>query len=175
MEKLKQNIIDNILESEVKLGRTNTSITFYYPESSLTELLECGLDELSERITDFLNNEKEYFGEIIIEELVNEKGRYGVKIPKEGLDYVYRNYRPSNFIKDFINEIKKPDNNLETIADFFRKYSSDVLIIRNNENEWGFYFTDESINPYVYHIEQNIFGLEYHRFTRAAYEKLMEE
>ena len=50
MNKLERNLIDNILESEVKLGRPSTSITFYYPESSLTELLECGTNELDSAI-----------------------------------------------------------------------------------------------------------------------------
>ena len=28
---------------------------------------------------------------------------------------------------------------------------------------------------YVYYIEQNVFGLEYHRFTRESYNKMMSE
>ena len=35
MKKLERNLIDNILESEVKLGCASTPVTFYYPESSL--------------------------------------------------------------------------------------------------------------------------------------------
>ena len=31
------------------------------------------------------------------------------------------------------------------------------------------------IDPYVYHIEQSVFGLEYHRFTRESYRKMMSE
>ena len=41
MKKLERNLIDNILESEVKLGCASTPVTFYYPESSLNELLDC--------------------------------------------------------------------------------------------------------------------------------------
>ncbi len=46
MKKLERNLIDNILESEVKLGCASTPVTFYYPESSLNELLDCNNDEL---------------------------------------------------------------------------------------------------------------------------------
>ena len=175
MNKLERNIIDNILESEVKLGSISTLITFYYPESSLTELLECSIDKLPNRISEFLKKEEEYLGNVVIEELENEKGRYAITISAEGFEWVHKNYSPSDFMKDFVREIKKPNNTLEDISECFYKYSKDVTVNKVGDSEWAFYFSDESIDPYVYHIEQNIFGLEYHRFTKAAYEKLMEE
>ncbi len=46
MKKLERNLIDNILESEVKLECASTPVTFYYPESSLNELMDCNNDEL---------------------------------------------------------------------------------------------------------------------------------
>jgi hypothetical protein len=38
-----------------------------------------------------------------------------------------------------------------------------------------FSFRDEEIDPYVYHIEQGIFGLEYHRFTKESYKEMSTE
>ena len=108
MNKLERNLIDNILESEVKLGRACSPITFYYPEGSLTELLDCSVGELSLMIAEFLRKEKDRLGNITIGELADEKGR-----------------------------------------------------------------KDDNIDPYVYHIEQNVFGLEYHRFTRESYKRMM--
>ena len=78
-------------------------------------------------------------------------------------------FRPS----DFIGEIHRPYNTLEGIAEVFHKFSSDVIIDKVNADEWAFSFADEGIDPYVYHVEQNVFGLEYHRFTRGAYAKMM--
>ncbi len=173
MKKLERNLIDNILESEVKLGRTNSSITFYYPEDSLTELLDCSSVELPLKIAAFIENEEDHLDNIIIEELGNEKGRYAVKISEKALDWVHNNYQPSDFMKEFVEEIRKPDKTLEGIAELFRKYSPEVVISKVNTDEWAFAFKEDTIDPYVYHIEQNIFGLEYHRFTRQAYEKMM--
>ena len=42
-------------------------------------------------------------------------------------------------------------------------------------NEWIFSFCDEAIDSYVYHIEQGIFGLEYHRFTKESYKEMSTE
>ncbi|MBR6923638.1 MAG: DUF3877 family protein, partial [Oscillospiraceae bacterium] len=69
----------------------------------------------------------------------------------------------------------RPGNTLDSIADFFRKFSTKVDISKISSDEWALSFADEDIDPYVYHIEQNVFGLEYHRFTREAYRNLMEK
>ncbi len=175
MKKLERNLIDNILESEVKLGCASTPVTSYYPESSLDELLDRNNDELPVKIAEFLEIEKDCLGKVRIEELGDEKGRYAVRVPIEGFDWVRANYQPSDFMKDFVQEIRKPDNTLAGITDLFKRYSPEVSIIKVNENAWAFYFSDENIDPYVYYIEQNVFGLEYHRFTRESYNKMMSE
>ena len=64
---------------------------------------------------------------------------------------------------------------MEDIAELFRRYSQDILISKVNEDEWAISFKDDNIDPYVYHIEQSVFGLEYHRFTRESYRKMMSE
>ena len=162
MEKLERNLIDNILESEVKLGRASTPVTFYYPESSLNELLDCDSDGLSMAIAEFRRNANNHLGNVVIEELSKEKGRYMIKIPIEGLDWVHQNFKPSDFMKDFICNIRKTDNTLENISELFYRYSLDVEIKKIND-------------PYVYHIEQGIFGLEYHRFTKESYKEMSTE
>lgn len=169
MNRLEQNLIDNLLESEVKLGYAGTPITFYYPESSLTGLLDCDTDGLAGAITAFQKDEKTRLGDIVFEELPHEKGRYAVMIPAGGVGWVHANFRPSAFMKDFVSSIGKPGNTLEGILEVFYKYSRKVDIKQEGAGEWAVSFRDESIDPYIYHIEQNEFGLEYHRFTRDSY------
>ena len=173
-ERMKRDLIDNILESCVKLGFADTPITFYYPETSLTELFGCGRDEIPSAIAEFRKNEQDNFGNIEFEALHDEKRRYAVKVPAEGIEWVHANFEPSDFIKEFVKEIKKPGITLNDIADFFRRFSPTVDIKKISLDEWALSFTDENIDPYVYHIEQNEFGLEYHRFTKEAYRNLME-
>lgn len=72
----------------------------------------------------------------------------------------------------FISEIKKPGNTLEDMKALFYRFSPEIVVTKNTDAEWGLCFKDESIAPYVYHIEQNTFGLEYHRFTRVAYREI---
>ena len=174
MSNLERNLIDNILESEVKLGCAGTTITFYYPATSLVELLDCDMDGLDSAIVQFLENEKNRLGEVVLEKLDDEKGRYAVRIPLEGINWVLANFQPSDFMKDFVKEIKRPENTLERVAELFYEYSPDVHIDKVKVDEWAIYFRDEAIDPYVYYIEQSIFGLEYHRFTRASYRMMTQ-
>ena len=173
MNKLERNLIDNILESEIKLGCADTSISFYYPITLLTELLECDADGLDLAIAEFRQHAQNHLGRIVFEELSGEKGRYAVTIPACGTSWVHDNYQPSEFMKEFIREINRPENTLDEIVKLFRKYSHEVDIKKVSDEEWAIAFLDESVDPYVYHIEQNVFGLEYHRFTKKSYEKMM--
>lgn len=144
-------------------------MSYIYIDLDKRGLLDCNAEKLPAKIVEFMENEKKRLGKITIEEVANEKGRYAVKVLPEGLDWVQANFRPS----DFIGEIQRPYNTLEGIAEVFHKFSSDVIIDKVNADEWAFSFADEGIDPYVYHVEQNVFGLEYHRFTRGAYAKMM--
>ena len=173
-KRMERDLIDNILESCVKLGFADTPITFYYPETSLTELFRCGRDEIPSAIAEFRKSEQDHFGDVEFEALHDEKRRYAVKVPAEGIEWVHANFEPSDFIKEFVKEIKKPGITLNDIADFFRRFSPTVDIKKISLDEWALSFTDENIDPYVYHIEQNEFGLEYHRFTKEAYRNLMD-
>ncbi len=169
---LLQNIIDNVLECEVKLGHVSMPISFYYPESTLCQLLNCNKVQLPEATAQFSKETVNSLGGVIIMEVPSEPGRYGLTIPSCGVDYISSHYNASEFTISFITEIKKPNQTLTGMVDFFRSFSEDVIIDKESATEWAISFANDLIDPYVYHIEQNIFGLEYHRFTREAYAKL---
>lgn len=76
MHKLERNLIDNILESEVKLGRIGTSLTLYYPGSSLAELLDCSEEELPVKLAEFPEKGTEYLGNIVIEQIDGSGERF---------------------------------------------------------------------------------------------------
>lgn len=172
---LEKNLIDNILECELKLGYANTPICFYYPITSLMELLGCEEIGIDSAIQQFQERELTRLGKVIIKEQANEKGRYAVTIPVDGIRWVHTHFQPTDFMRLLISEINRPGNSLEDIVKIFTHFSSEVDVKKVSEKEWVIGFVDESIDPYVYHIEENEFGFEYHRFTREAYEKTMGE
>lgn len=172
---LEKNLIDNSLECELKLGYANTPVSFYFPITSLMELLECDESGIDFAIEQFLKRELTRLGKVIIKEQENEKGRYAVMIPVEGIRWVHEHFQPTDFMRLLISEINRLGNTLEDIVKIFTHFSSEVDVKKVSEKEWVIRFEDEDIDPYVYHIEQNEFGFEYHRFTREAYVKTIAE
>lgn len=168
---LEKNLIDNILECEVKLGHEKLPVSFYYPKESLYELLDCNEDTLEMAIADFKEKEVNRLGALSLEQTENDKDRYVATVPADGVEWVSNNYTASDFMLEFIKEVSKPQSTLDSIVSVFKKYSDKVLVKQMSEDEWAVSFLDEAVDPYVYHIEQNDFGLEYHRFTHLSYQK----
>ena len=170
---LERNLIDNILECEIKLGHASLPVSFYYPCGSLLELLQCKEEQLPAAIKIFQQKQQGRLGDVVIEELANEKGRYVITVPASGVNWVSTNYQPSEFMKLFVAEITNPNNDFRDILKVFQRFSENIEVKKISEEEWAVRFCDSSIDPYVYHIERNFFGLEYHRFTQEAYENII--
>lgn len=172
MSNLEENIIDNILECFAKLGYTNTAINFYYPITSLLVLLDCDKEHLDDAIDDFKKRAADTLGNITIEELTSERGRYEIVIPISGVEWVHNNYKPTVFWESFISEIQKPNRTLEDMVGMFRSFSQDIIIDMLKDDMWAISFRDKTIDKYIYLIEQNEFGLQYHRFTSREFEDI---
>lgn len=168
---LKRNLFDNIKECEMKIGYREEDMNLYYPRESLMELLLADQEHLSEEIAAFCRLAAQELGDVTIKE-TEEKGRYCIHIPSAGVKYVHENVKDSPFLKAFLNEIFKPGNTVADIVNIFRTFSRDVTVEKINEEEWGISFQDPEIDPYVYYLEQDAFGLQYHRFTKQAYDAL---
>jgi len=170
---LKTNICDSIKECEIKLGYQEKMIHLYYPESTLLELLGAEHNNLSEKITMFCQAQAEIFGDITIVE-TQEKGRYCIGVPAKGVKYVHENIAAGSFMTAFVQEIHKPGGKKEDIIKLFYEFSNDVVVEKMEEKEWAVYFRDGIPDNYVYYLEEDDFGLQYHRFTRETFERLKE-
>lgn len=168
---LQQNIYDTLKEWEIKIGYRREEVQLYYPKESLLELLETEDALLARQLQTFCQSVKNELGDICIYE-TNEKGRYCVRIPAEGVAYVHENIPESPFLKAFLKTVTTPGAKLEDVCNTFYQFSSDVIIEKQEEREWGIWFSDENIDAYVYYVEEDDFGLEYHRFTKEAYQRL---
>lgn len=168
---LKRNIFDNIKECEIKIGYREEDMNLYYPLESLLELLPSDRENLPDAIAAFCRSAETELGALTINE-TEEKGRFCIHVPSAGVKYVHENVKNSPFLKAFLDEIFKPGNSLEDIVNVFRTFSRDVIVEKVEEHEWGIYFLDPETDPYVYYLEQEEFGLQYHRFTKHAYDVL---
>lgn len=170
-KKFEQNIYDTVKEWEIKIGYRSEAIQLYYPEESLTELLDVTKEQLPRAIAGFQKQVQRSLGQIEIYE-TKEEGRYCVQIPAKGTDYIHRNVPEPAFLKAFLEVITSPGRRLKDVEAVFRLFSPEFTIKKAEYNEWSFWFLDDAIDSYVYHVEEDDFGLEYHRFTKKAYKKL---
>lgn len=165
-----QNLYDTVKEWEWKIGYRREDIQLYYPEESLLELFHTDREGLPSAIREFAERMAPRLGDLMIGE--TEKGRYCVKIPAKGVEYIHKNIPENPFLKEFIAVITGQNAKLSDVRELFYRFSDDVHIQKAKEREWGFWFGNGRPDPYVYHVEEDEFGLEYHRFTRESYEKL---
>lgn len=171
---LKRNIYDNIKECEIKIGYREEDMNLYYPQESLLELLPADKENLSEEIAAFCMAAEQELGKMTIKE-TEEKGRYCIHIPSAGVRFVHENVEDSPFLKAFLSEIFRPGNTVDDILKIFKSFSQNINMEKIDEHEWGISFQDSKIDPYVYYLEQDAFGLQYHRFTKKAYDALKED
>lgn len=196
---LKKHIIDTIKEWQLKIGYREGNMKLYYPGESLIDLLESAETmqnvvgvkpltekqitgklsegELQERLTTFCDEMEPLLGRIKIS---GSYERYCLDIPAKGCAYVAGKVPDPEFLKLFLNTITTPGNAMEQVRDCFGAYAAEhglTYVEEEIEEEHthaghAFYFTDDTIEEYIYWVEENEFGLTYHRFTKADYEKL---
>lgn len=171
VEGLQKNIYDTLKEWEIKIGYRKEEVQLYYPKESLLELLEAEEENLEQQLEGFCKAVKRELGDIAIYE-TNEKGRYCVRVPAQGVSYIHEHIPESEFLKAFLKTVTTPGTKLEDVATVFYQFSKHVVIEKQEEREWGIFFLEEENDPYVYYVEEDDFGLEYHRFTKEAYQRL---
>ena len=170
---LKNNLIEVTKEAQIKLGYTKDSIGFYYPLASLNSLLDSDLDEkaMCEALQEFSVFAQKELGNISIS---REKKRFCIKIPKEGVEYVYKTYSDTGFLTDFIMTIGKCHLHFDDILQVFRQYSDCVVYEKMDSEDFDYviYFEDGKPDDFRYCIKFEACGAIYHRFTKKDYEQL---
>lgn len=181
IDALEKHIFDTIKEWQMKIGYREESMKLYYPRMSLTELL--GLDDdisdvqLDETLSEFTKTEKSKLGEI---EISSDRERYCITISEKGCAYIAKNVPEFVFLKRFLEVITKQGNTLEQIRNCFEVYAKECntqyteLDKRKEGLGYVFFFDKEEVDACIYCVEEDEFGLTYHRFIKSDYEKISE-
>lgn len=176
-EILKKHIFDTVKEWQMKIGYMNEDMRLYYPQTSLISMM--GLEKngskdlLNAALDEFVSELKEQLGEIQISE---KDGRYCLDIPAGGCAYINREIPEPEFLKSLLKVITSGHGTLKEVRECFAAYAkqSGCGFTEKNESEDGmghvFFFEDPAVDEYVYCVEENEFGLTYHRFSRDEYE-----
>lgn len=169
---LEKNLCDTMKEWELKIGCSREPIELYYPAESLSSLLQLPKGDiklLSEALETFRRQVKERLGTL---EISRAGERFCIRISEEGSRYVKEHIKANPFLIRFLEVINKPESRLSDIEQVFHEFSEQVVKEQEEEGEVIFFFQNPEIDEYVYCVEEDEFGLEYHRFTRADYQAL---
>lgn len=169
--KLEKNIIDVITEEQVKLGYRSEVVRLYYPRQSLNHLLETDYDtdQMKQGLAEFCAYVKDKLGKI---EVSNQKERFCLEIPPQGVDYIYKHRAPTEFICDFIHTIERHNCTIEDLLQTFHKYSDKVHVekVRHGEFDYLIYFENGEPDSFRYCITDEGCHMIYHRFSIEDYD-----
>lgn len=177
--RLERHIIDTVKEWQTKIGYREGNMKLYYPANSLADLLgiaEETKENTADALTGFCREAETRLGRISVSE---SGGRYCLDIPAKGCAYIAANEPEPEFLKRLLSVITKEGNTLKQVRECFETYAAEQgcdyveEAMDTGEGHGGhvFYFTDLTTDAYAYCVEENEFGLGYHRFTLSDYRK----
>lgn len=179
MNELAQHMVDTVKEWQCKIGVRKEKMDLFYPLESLKELLQlepaASTEELEKTLTEFQKENESLFGKL---HFWKEKKRYGIEIPEDGVIHIAKTIPDPEFLKSFLKVIQNPASKMDDVCNCFQQFAKEKEDVLHQENMVHdglgsvFYFEKDSTERYVYCVEDDDFGLTYHRFTRKEYENL---
>lgn len=173
---LEKHIVDTMKEWQIKIGSFDSAIRLYYPKTSLCRYLNLSFDIeneiLSGQIEQYFADKVRYLGKVTTSA---ERDRFCILVGKEGCDYVEKKVPQPEFLTKFLEVLKyqKMQKILDCFEEYAGKHETSICIKKEESGmETVVYFENEEIEPYVYCIDQNEFGITYHRFTKEEYLEL---
>ena len=180
-EKLFLHVTDTIKEWELKLGTGETDMKLYYPAQSLAILLELGegysREELDRALAAFCREAEPQLGRIT----VSGKERVCLDIPREGCCYVAEKVPAPAFLMELLAVMRKKGADMAAVRGLFARWAAQegTRFLEREDAHDGvghiFYFEDAAVDPYMYCVTQDDFGLAYHRFGREDFVQMEKE
>ena len=176
--KLERDLIDQIVELQVKLGYAYESTRFYYKVSSLNAML--GTDATSATaLCELLEQshalETSPLGEV---RFGVHEDRIEVRIGPEGSKYVHEQVETPAFLQDLIDLfIAKHHPSKQDIVSLFAKHSSTYVVDdmpQGSEFDYAIHFGDAAVDAHYYCFKEEMGHVIYHRFAKEDYERLLD-
>lgn len=169
-DKLEDNIVEIMLEQQIKIGYREEMIRLYYPLSSLNHFFkeERNAEEMYQLLREHFGEENEILGKVVVS---YEEERFCFRIPETGVKYVHEQGGENEFLSEFIRTCEAHDCTIEQLYSVFRKYSDRVHFEEVTHGEFNYllYFEDGQPDGFRYCITDEGCHFMYHRFTYEDY------
>ena len=164
---LKQNIIDQIMEEQAKLGFDEKEIRLYYPLSSLCHITGKKMDTTA--MDAFLQGFAAHVPEMgPVYHTVTEE-RFCFHIPAQGVKWVHDHTPENTFIRKLVQLVVKPGCTMDDIQHLFEAYGT-VHVQPMDSDEFDTLMCFENgPDAYYYCFQDDGFDIRYHRFLPGDY------
>ncbi len=176
--RLEKDIIDQIVELQIKLGYAYESTRFYYKVSSLNSLIGTDAPDattLCKELTKAHVLDDSPLGNVTFG---THEDRIEVRIPPQGSKYVHEEVPAPAFLVDLIDLFLTEHHPAkEKIIGLFARYSDDYVLENmpaGAEFDYGMHFADPSIDSHYYCFKEEMGHVIYHRFVKEDYERLLD-
>lgn len=176
LDKLYNDIVDQVKEAQLKLGYEYEAMRLYYMISSVNYLMDENYTDIksAHRIINDMKKMDARFSDIEFE--ISNK-RLVVLISPDTGRYIHENVNDNAFLKDLILYMKKHHHaSFEDVCKIFRKYDENYVCERMEDNidfDYVLHFQDEGIDNHYYCVKVENGHLIYHRFIKSDYEDLL--
>ncbi|WP_295210058.1 DUF3877 family protein [Ruminococcus sp.] len=166
-EALKNNLIDVIKESQLKLGYSPNDVGIFYPLRALNNLLDEDLDVegMKKALDDFSGYAKDTIGETSYKYSETEK-RFGITVPAKGVKFIHESVEEPVFLKALLEKLYSGAKAAD-FEELFRSFSDNVHFEQIEDDEFDYlaYFPDGKPDSYRYCLSDDLGHVSYHRFT----------
>ena len=173
---LEKHVIDTVKEWQTKIGTDDAGVRLYYPKASVCGYLKLPIEEDSEKIC---QEAEAYFKKHVPQlrsvEVTEKADRFCVFVGPEGCDYINREIPVSEFLEGFLKVLKTQDmQQVYGYFEAFAKANGTTVCEEDDEEDLGtvLSFADKNVEPYLYCVTDDQFGITYHRFTKDDFDTI---
>lgn len=165
---LAQNITDQIMEEQAKLGYDEREIRLYYPLSSLCHITgeKMSVSQMDAFLQGFPATAESTLGRV---RHTLSDDRFCLHIPASGVKWVHDHTPENTFIHQLVHKITKPGCTMQDIEHLFRAHGTiTVRPMVSDEFDTLIYF-EQGPDRYYYCFRDDGFDISYHRFLPGDY------
>lgn len=170
-----KNIIDFIMEEQIKLGYRREVVRLYYPLSSLCNLLGETMSE--DEMVVVLNHLPESVTSRLGHVRANsKKGRFCIEIPEDGVANIHEHVKVDPFLQELVALVQQHDCTKAQLIALFASYTKDYELQQmptGSDFDYAIHFTKNAADDYYYCFHEEGCHIIYHRFTPEDYAELL--
>lgn len=176
IDALSWDIVDQIMEAQIKLGYARESVRLYYPVQSINTILQTDIEDIDDMVS--ILNETFRQHEFLKAVVGSHQNRIEIKVSEDSVEYIHNNVEQSPFLVELINKFGMNHHmTIEEVEDIFAKFSNQYVVEKMPEGadfDYAIYFTDKELDKYYYCIKMEMGHTIYHRFSPVDYAALIK-